>query len=77
MLTISRLGKCSDQSKIAYYTEIASLKYYSNEYEPQGYWFGNLSSQLKLKGNGVTHEHLLHLAQGYAKDGIKPLVKRR
>ncbi|QBG35962.1 MobF family relaxase [Litorilituus sediminis] len=75
MLTISRLGKCSDQSKIAYYTEIASLKYYSNEYEPQGYWFGNLSSQLKLNGKGVTHEDLLNLAQGYAKDGKKSLVK--
>ncbi|AXV64186.1 conjugative relaxase [Pseudoalteromonas lipolytica] len=75
MLTITRLGKCSDQSKIAYYTEIASLNYYSNEYEPQGYWYGNLSGQLKLKGKGVTHEHLLNLAQGYSKDGRKPLVK--
>lgn len=75
MLTISRLGKCSDQSKIAYYTEIASLNYYSNEYEPQGYWFGNLSNQLKLSGKGVTHEELLYLAQGYTRDGRKALVK--
>ena len=75
MMTISRLGKCSDQSKIAYYTEIASLIYYSNEYEPQGYWCGNLSSQLKLNRKGVTHEELLNLAQGYTKNGKTALVK--
>lgn len=75
MLTITRLGTCTDQTKIAYYTEIASLNYYSNEYEPQGYWLGNLSSQLKINSTGVTHEHLLNLAQGYTKDGKRPLVK--
>lgn len=74
-MSISRLGTCSDESKISYYTEIASVKYYSDEYEPQGIWFGNLASQLRINGKGVEHEALLHLAQGYSACGKRKLVK--
>lgn len=69
MLTIKRLGTCSSESKIAYYTEIASIEYYESSYEPHGIWFGNFASQMKLLDKKVTHNDLLNLAQGISVDG--------
>jgi conjugative relaxase-like TrwC/TraI family protein len=69
MLTIKRLGTCSSGAKIAYYTEIASIEYYENSYEPHGIWFGNFASQMKLLDKSVTHSDLLNLAQGLSIDG--------
>ena len=69
MLSIERLGK-ADDSKVAYYTELASpTAYYLNDAEPQGYWFGKIASDHGLTEIPVDEETMKRYARGNDKNG--------
>lgn len=72
MLSITRLGK-AQEAKIKYYTELASIKYYNSEFEPQGMWHGQVANQFSLKDKSVEHDLLMQFASGHNKQN-KALV---
>lgn len=72
MLSITRLGKALE-AKIKYYTELASIKYYNSEFEPQGMWHGHVANQFGLKDKPVEHDLLMLFASGHNKQN-KALV---
>lgn len=72
MISITRLGK-AQEAKIKYYTELASIKYYNSEFEPQGIWHGQVANQFSLKDKPVEHDLLMQFASGFNKQN-KALV---
>lgn len=72
MLSITRLGK-AQEAKIKYYTELASIKYYNSEFEPQGAWHGHVANKFSLKDKPVEHDLLMQFASGFNKQN-KALV---
>jgi conjugative relaxase-like TrwC/TraI family protein len=72
MFSITRLGK-AQEAKIKYYTELASVKYYNSEFEPQGIWYGQAANKFSLKDKPVEHDLLMQFASGFNKQN-KALV---
>jgi Ti-type conjugative transfer relaxase TraA len=69
MLSLQRLGK-AEESKIQYYTEMASpTVYYTSGAEPQGHWYGTMSASQGLEGVAVKHEDLMNYAAGFNHHG--------
>lgn len=73
MFSITRLGK-AQEAKIKYYTELASIKYYNSEFEPQGLWHGQVANKFSLKNKPVEHDLLMQFASGFNKQN-KALIK--
>jgi len=73
MLSIQTLGKATE-SKVNYYTELASSSYYTEAQEPEGCFYGKLARELKLSNKAVSNDSLSALSRGYSPKG-KALVK--
>ncbi|QZN92018.1 MobF family relaxase [Idiomarina abyssalis] len=73
MLSIQTLGKATE-SKVNYYTELASSSYYTEAQEPEGCFYGELARKLKLSNKSVSNDILSALSRGYSPKG-KALVK--
>lgn len=73
MLSIQTLGKATE-SKVNYYTELASSSYYTEAQEPEGCFYGKLARELKLANKTISNDILSALSRGYSPKG-KALVK--
>lgn len=73
MLSIQTLGKATE-SKVNYYTELASSSYYTEAQEPEGCFYGKLARELKLANKTISNDILYALSRGYSPKG-KALVK--